>query len=234
MSESQLAALWKLHEIDQEIRRTEADSASRLAVLAKEKERVAQAESELAAIEGQVKELQVEVDGRQVTLQLVEDAKSKLEDQAGALKTPEEYAAMQKQIAGKDEEISELEDKILETMEVLETANLQISQREAGLEERRRALVTAEGRVKEDCEAFAKKIAERRESWEGVAEGIDSGWVETYRRVREQRDGIGMARIGADRMCQGCNLNVTPQVLNRAMGSLFVHCPKCECILIYG
>ena len=67
-----------------------------------------------------------------------------------------------------------------------------------------------------------------------AAAGIDAGLLATYNNVKSlQSNAIGIVAV-ADAVCQGCNMNIPPQMYNELQrGDSLKKCPNCDRIIYW-
>ncbi len=126
---------------------------------------------------------------------------------------------------------SAIEDEILKLMDDIakEQENLKVYEQEAKAKE--------ESINKEIAEA-KNKIAQAKENIEQIkkerdefAKNIDKNVLSQYERIRESRDGQGMAMV-INESCGGCNVVLRPQLIVQATKCKeLVYCDNCSRIL---
>ncbi|GAB2676754.1 zinc ribbon domain-containing protein [Thalassiella azotivora] len=127
-----------------------------------------------------------------------------------------------------------LEDAELEVMERLEAAEAEVARLEAeqsGLSAESDRVTAERDAALAELDAESGRVAAEREQ---VAEGLDSGLVALYERVREASGGLGAAALKA-RRCEGCRLELTPVDLGRIRAAApdeVLRCEECRRILV--
>ena len=192
--------------------------------LADAKQRVAEAKAKLAANGDARRAIEKEVAVHQGRL-------SKYRDQAMAVKTNQEYHAIQHEMAHAQGEIKKHEDAILECMLEADELTATIKTAEADLAAQQKAIDAERARMKaEDAErqkTLDKLVADRA----ALIAQIDKQVFSTYERVAANRHGIAVADAH-DGICSVCHVRLRPQVANivRRNDSI-VQCDSCQRIL---
>ena len=159
---------------------------------------------------------------------------SKFRDQAMAVKTNQEYHAVQHEITFAQTEIKKIEDAMLERM--LETdeltaackaAEAQLASEQKSVEADRRA-VTATHR---DMEAALERITAERAT---LIAGLDKQVLATFEAVSRKRNGVAVAEA-RDGVCTICHVRLRPQVFNTVRrNDSILQCDHCNRILYFG
>jgi predicted nucleic acid-binding Zn-ribbon protein len=158
---------------------------------------------------------------------------SKFREQAMAVKTNQEYHAIQKEIGFAQGEIKTLEDKILELMldadelaSTLKKAELDLAAEQKAIEADRRAL-TAEHT---DLQASLERMTRERAA---LVAGLDPGVLLTFEQVARKRNGVAVAEA-RDGICTICHVRLRPQVFNTVLkNEQIMQCDHCNRILYY-
>ncbi len=159
---------------------------------------------------------------------------SKFREQAMAVKTNVEFAAVQKEIEFAQTEIKAAEDKVLERM--LEADDLTAAMKKAEAE-----LASETKKVEADRKAMASEFAELKASVErlhgertAVVASLTPQVMSTFERVAQRRNGIGVAEA-RDGICTICHVRLRPQVFNTVRrNEAIIQCDSCNRILYFG
>jgi predicted nucleic acid-binding Zn-ribbon protein len=158
---------------------------------------------------------------------------SKSKETLMAVKTNQEYHAMQTQIAAGTAEVERVEEQMLVNMVEADEVAARLKEAEASLraEEakiaRERAEIEQEARQME--EVLSSCQAERTELVPQLPRAI----YEDFVRVMKARQGIAVAEA-ADGHCTVCHVRLRPQVFNTIRrNDSIVHCDSCQRILYF-
>ena len=158
---------------------------------------------------------------------------SKFREQAMAVKTNQEYHAIQHEISFAQNEIKKLEDAILERM--VESDDLTAAVKRAESE-----LAAEQKRVDADRKALASEITEMNSAVERLASeraalvnAIDRQALATFELVARKRNGIAVAEA-RDGICTICHVRLRPQVFNTVRrNESITQCDSCNRILFF-
>jgi predicted nucleic acid-binding Zn-ribbon protein len=158
---------------------------------------------------------------------------SKFREQAMAVKTNQEYHAIQHEIAFAQTEIKKREDQILELMVEADDLTAAVKNADAAaaaetkaVDADRKALAGELGRLNSDLERIS---AERT----GVVAGIAPKVLATFELIARRRHGIGIAEA-RDGMCTECHVRLRPQVFNTVRrNEEILQCDSCNRILYF-
>jgi predicted nucleic acid-binding Zn-ribbon protein len=158
---------------------------------------------------------------------------SKFREQAMAVKTNQEYHAVQKEIEFAQTEMKAAEDKVLERM--LEADDLS-----AALKRTEAELASEVKKVDADRKAMAAEFAELKSSLDriggeraGVIRSLSPQVLDTFARVAQRRNGIAVAEA-RDGVCTICHVRLRPQVFNTVRrNEQIIQCDSCNRILYF-
>jgi predicted nucleic acid-binding Zn-ribbon protein len=190
------------------------------------RERLASAKQRLAANQEARRALEKDVAVHQGRL-------SKFREQAMAVKTNQEYHAVQKEIAFAQSEIKALEEKVLELMLDADDLTATVKRAEADLAGEQKA-VDAERRamVAEHAEltAIRERLAVERSN---VVSALDKGILAIFEVVARRRHGVAVAEA-RDGICTICHVRLRPQVFNNVRRNTeIIQCDTCQRILYF-
>ena len=190
------------------------------------KQRVADAKAKLSANQEARRAIEKEVAVHQGRL-------SKYRDQAMAVKTNQEYHAIQHEMAHAEGEIKTHEDQILERMVEADDLTATIKASEAALGAEQKSIDAERRKMQaEDVElrgALDSLAGERAR----IVEGLDKRVLATYDLASSRRQGIAVAEA-RDGICTICHVRLRPQVFNDVRrNDGIVQCDSCQRILYF-
>jgi predicted nucleic acid-binding Zn-ribbon protein len=158
---------------------------------------------------------------------------SKFRDQAMAVKTNQEYHAVQKEIGFAQGEIKTLEDMVLERMLEGDDLAAALKQADAGLAAELKA-------VEAERKAMAAEHAELNASLEkmrgdraGLVAQIAPHVLAIFELVSKRRHGVAVAEA-KDGICTICHVRLRPQVFNSVRrNEEIIQCDSCHRILFF-
>ncbi len=165
------------------------------------------------------------------TLTLEETRLRKSKARIGEIKTNYEYQAMRREIETTERSNSELEDQILIKIEEIELSRKQIEEIRTGLEESKGELERVEKEVGAKEGEFGGILGAKEEDRKKMVGEVDRPLLSQYQLIRQRkfRDAL-VSVVGGS--CQGCFMNVPPQMVIEMLRSDKVFtCPNCQRML---
>jgi uncharacterized protein len=158
---------------------------------------------------------------------------SKFREQAMAVKTNQEFHAVQHEIAFAESEIRGLEDTILENMlevdeltSVVKGAETTLASEEKAIGAERGALAAEVAEFKASLERITKERAE-------LTANMDPRVLAVFEMVARRRNGVAVAEA-KDGICSICHVRLRPQVFNTVRrNEEIVQCDTCNRILYF-
>ena len=158
----------------------------------------------------------------------------KSQDKLRSVKTNKEYQSSLKEIEDIKSKNSKIEDEMLEFLERIEDAEKDLNERK----QRYSQIVDDANREKDstnrDTEIRQKDLAQLGSARDVLAESLDGAILDIFNRVKaKQADGVAIAEV-KDEVCQGCNLNIPPQMyIDLQHRNSLKNCPSCERIIYW-
>ena len=158
---------------------------------------------------------------------------SKFREQAMAVKTNQEFTAVQHEITFAQTEIKKIEDATLERMlesddlaAAVKAAEAQLAVEQKAVDADRRAVTAAHG----EMEAALERIIAERATLIG---GLDKQVLATFEAVSRKRNGVAVAEARAG-VCTICHVRLRPQVFNNVRrNDSILQCDHCNRILYF-
>ena len=158
---------------------------------------------------------------------------SKFRETAMAVKTNQEYHAVQKEIGFAQGEIKTLEDRILEQMleadeltSALKKAEQDLASEQKAIEADRRAMTSEHAELQAAVDRMARERA-------ALVAALDKPLLSMFEQVARTRNGIAVsvARAG---ICTICHVRLRPQVFNTVRrNDSILQCDHCNRILYF-
>jgi predicted nucleic acid-binding Zn-ribbon protein len=230
---TQVALLAQLQRVDQNLKsNSEAVEARRSALaqldaqIAAQRGQVAAAEADLAALERRQRELDAQLT----------DAETKMKDRRmriARIRNDKELGLVRREIDALKEVTSAAETELLGLME-------QGDARKTAVEAARQALAALEATragEAEELEATVTRVSgvieEDRSRRDTILATVDADLHRRYELIFSRRGGVAVASVRSG-TCQGCHMNVPPQLFNqlRRNEQVFL-CPSCQRILFW-
>jgi len=184
------------------------------------------AKAKLRELEVEKKRLEVEAQGKR-------DQINRFKTQQMQTRKNEEFQALGNEIAHFEKEISKIEDRELEVMELMEAAKPALAEadRKAAESKSRVAsqIADLEAKIATIGEALKTAEAER----DALTVGIDEDLLDQYNRLFASKGGNAVVALEHE-VCTGCHMKLTTQTLVRVRGAQEItHCEQCGRILYW-
>ena len=161
----------------------------------------------------------------QINLERISKSKEKLR----AVKTNKEYQSSLKEIEDLEAKNSKIEDEMLEFLDHIDGAEKKLSQTKAEhskLVDRTDLEKTA---IQEEASRGKQRLLQLDERRNDISARIDTEILDKFNQTKvKQLNGIAIVPV-KDAVCQGCNMNIPPQMYNELHHfDRLVHCPHCQ------
>lgn len=190
------------------------------------KQRVADAKAKLSANQEARRAIEKEVAVHQGRL-------SKYRDQAMAVKTNQEYHAIQHEMAHAQGEIKKQEDQILERMVEADDLTATIKAAEGALASEQKSIDAERKKMQAEDAGLRTSLDSLSGERAKIVEGLDSRVLATYDLAYSRRQGIAVAEA-RDGICTICHVRLRPQMFNDVRrNDAIVQCDSCQRILYF-
>lgn len=157
----------------------------------------------------------------------------KSQDKLRSVKTNKEYQSSLKEIEDVENKSSLIEDEMIRCLEQMEVAEKVIASRKEEFIEFndliRNEIIFTEQKAAQN----KKKLSELEIEREKVSLRVKPELVEKYTFVKNKVKGAAVAAVSGA-ICQGCNLNIPPQMYNDLQRSNTLNfCPHCQRIIYW-
>jgi hypothetical protein len=190
------------------------------------RERVAMLRDALHAAEGTQKDVELEADALKAK---IAPAEEKL--YSGAVKNPKELTDLQADVDQLKRQLSSVEDRDLEALTSLESAQSESRTAEAELAALEQSWAAEQAELTATIARLGTEIGELEGTRRERVEYIDNDLLARYDHVRRAHQGRGVAKLDRN-LCLGCRISLPVSMVNKARsGGAVVQCPNCERIL---
>ena len=234
ITEEQIVTLVKLQKIDTEAQKLQSflkEIPVRIGILDERLEKFVRSVEE---DENVISELNKKYRTYESDVQMNLGKIQKSQDKLRSVKTNKEYQSSLKEIEDIKSKNSKIEDEMLEFLERIEDAEKDLNERK----QRYSQIVDDANREKDsinrDTEIRQKDLAQLGSARDVVADSLDGAIFDIFNRVKaKQADGVAIAEV-KDEVCQGCNLNIPPQMyIDLQHRNSLKNCPSCERIIYW-
>jgi hypothetical protein len=167
------------------------------------------------------------------TLEDINDKINKLKMRTGEIKTNKEYQALLKEIKTVEDDRSSIEDDILSAMEDADTLGKQIKTEEQNYRVNKEKVEALKKDIENEKSETEKELLTVQGIREKVIEAVDSEVYDQYFMLLEICGGLAVIEV-KDEICQGCNMNIPPQLfVELKKNEEIYNCPHCRRIIFY-
>jgi hypothetical protein len=167
-------------------------------------------------------------------LQMHLDRIKKSEAKLSAVKTNKEYQSSLKEIDDLENINSKIEDDMIEFLDRIEEAENVLKAKTTEFSELETQMKTEKEIIQKEAEEGRHRLGNLDAEWETVTGDIEAEVLATYNQIKEnQAYKIGIVAV-KDAVCQGCHMNIPPQMYNELQrGDSLKRCPLCERIIYW-
>jgi predicted nucleic acid-binding Zn-ribbon protein len=165
-------------------------------------------------------------------LKLILDREKKTQVKLRSVKTNREYQSLLKEIEKEKAKNSEIEDKMIECLDLMDETEKIIAMKKDEYLKLSDSVKNEKEIIKQEAEQRRIRLSELDRDREKVTCMIDPELMKKYLIIKKQNSG-GLAVVPVkDALCLGCNMNVPPQLYNELfLGNSLKFCPNCQRII---
>lgn len=157
----------------------------------------------------------------------------KIKARAAEIKTNKEYQAHLKEIEVIEKERYAIEDEILSIMEAIDVAGKELKAEEIKVKTEKDKVEAFKKQVEKEMAEAEGELSEKRARRADIADKIDPDMYNEYMKVLKACGGLAVVEA-RDEICQGCNMNVPPQMCVEIKKNEEINqCPQCRRILYW-
>jgi len=227
-----LEKLVRLHQVESELKRIEAELASIPRLRQEIDDRLARDRSHLDAAKAALEGSQKARKQNEASVQDLETKRSKYKGQLMEVKTNKEYTAVLHEIEGVERDIKVREDVILEEMEKSEALAQDVKREEADFKAVEADAKTEKANLDARAATLGAEAQRLGTERDGVAGSVPEESLALYARIAKQR-GTGVAEA-RDGMCQACHVRMRVQIwVEVKKNEQLFQCESCSRLLFY-
>ncbi len=150
-----------------------------------------------------------------------------------AIKTNKEYQAAIKEVSDGKKLNRDREDRILQSMEEIESLTQKITQLEGEFADKESAYTEARGKIEAEEASLREHMAVDEKRRPELVTGIDKMILRKYDAVRRHYSDVLVPVCSG--VCQGCSRRIPPQLHNEMLRRVDLKiCPSCQRLLYVG
>jgi predicted nucleic acid-binding Zn-ribbon protein len=229
----QLEILASLQEVDREIRDKNLTKDTLLAELKKDEGELHAHQAEVATLKAEWTEKDKLREEKERILQ--EEGRKAMEKRMrlNRIKNIKELQALQREIDQIKESNAQLEEELMKILEELEASGAQLKAKGEEVKELEGACGEKRAQVEAELAGIEQAMAEASKSRQVIAARLNGDLIERYELIFSRRGGVAVVGV-SEGICQGCHMNIPPQLWNEIIRSeRLIFCPSCHRILYH-
>ena len=227
----QIEILASLQNADREIREKSGVKVVLLAEIQKKEEEIRTKCADIALFRAEWSEKDKQ---RQEKEQLLQEESKKATEKRmrmNRIKNIKELQALQREIDQIKLGNSQLEDELIKLLEEAESYASALRAKEEELRQLEAAWREKQGEIEAQVAGIERAVAEASALRQAIATRLNRELIERYELIFSRRGGMAVVTV-SDGICQGCYMNIPPQLWNEIIKSdKLILCPSCHRIL---
>ncbi len=229
--DQQLQTLVNLQALDTKIAALEGELAHLPGKIEAIQVAVAQARAGVQALKGGLDTAKKDTRSKEKDLEDAQVKRQKSEARLYEVKTNKEYSAVLVEIEEIKQEKAKIEEEILSLMETQELLAVEIRDAEGALKTREAQGQQEEAQIRRRLAVVEAELTGLRGERESLAREVPRDLLADYTKLLRGRAGLAVAQVlavGADMVCAGCRMTLTPQRLQEVKHqSMLNACESC-------
>jgi len=205
-------------------------------------EQFARLDEELAAVETRLQEEEARISRQQKAYRDCEDkirtkqeSIKKSDQKLLSIKNNKEYQAVLTEIEDRKADIAALEDEMLDLLFAVEAAEQDLAAARKAAETSRQQIAEERRELEKQQTAAEEKLAALETDGMAFSEQLSGPLLDQYLEVRRSVPGGQAVAAVRNFICQGCNMNIPPQMYNELhTTNVLRFCPFCSRIIYYN
>jgi hypothetical protein len=149
------------------------------------------------------------------------------------IKNAKELQALQREIEQLKQNNSELEETLITIMEEIDGIKAQIQAKEAEMAAMQDEWQKKQGELKGQISGIDQAVSEAASRRRSIASQVAGELISRYELIFSRRGGTAVVEVTGG-ICQGCYMNIPPQLWNEIIKSEKLNlCPSCQRILYF-
>lgn len=227
----QIEILASLQNVDREIREKSGVKVVLLAEIQKKEEEIQAKRADIALLRAEWSEKDKQ---RQEKEQLLQEESKKATEKRmrmNRIKNIKELQALQREIDQIKLGNSQLEEELIKLLEEAESYASALRAKEEELKQLEAAWREKQGEIEAQVAGIERAVAEASALRQAIATRLNRELIERYELIFSRRGGMAVVTV-SDGICQGCYMNIPPQLWNEIIKSeKLILCPSCHRIL---
>ena len=229
----QIEILASLQNVDREIKEKSGAKGALLAEIQKREEEIQAKHAETALLRAEWSEKDKQ---RREKEQLLQEESKKAMDKRmrmNRIKNIKELQALQREIDQIKLGNSQMEEELIKLMEDVEAWGTSLRAKEEELQQLEAAWKEKRGEIEAQVTGIEQAVAAAAAVRQAIAAQLNGELIQRYELIFSRRGGMAVVTVSGG-ICQGCYMNIPPQLWNEIMRSeKLILCPSCHRILYH-
>jgi hypothetical protein len=233
-----LQALLDLQTIEREIVDIQQQLARRERAVSRQRKVLEDLRAALAAERSSLQRAQMDADQVDLDLKARSGHVERMRERLNSVRTNKEYAAVLAELNSEKADVSKIETRALEMLEVVEAQKAAFAERQHAEQAEVARLGDLQAQYEQAQRSFSGKLKELQGQRAAAASHVDGGALGQFERLSERYDGEALAQIERvhvrrdDFLCGGCNMSLSAEVANAVLSrDEITTCKNCGRIL---
>jgi uncharacterized protein len=186
------------------------------------------------AMEFELKDLKKKYRTMEEEIRFSQSQERKKQEKLRSVKTNKEYQSCLKEIEDLKKKMSSMEDDMLLVLEQMEQLESLVSEKMKETESLYQKTDKDKKAIQTEAEEFQKKLADIKDNIEEAVKMVDSALFARYNWVQQKVGRLAIVSV-VNSVCQGCHLNIPPQMYNELhRGDIIKFCPHCQRMIYWN
>lgn len=229
----QIEILATLQEVDRDIKEKSGVKGALLAELRRQEEALQAVSAEMAQLRTGWEEKEKARREREQHLQEESRKATDKRMRMTRIKNIKELQALQREIDQIKQANTQLEEELLKLMEELEASAASVRAKEEELKQLEDGCKKKRDEIEAQVADIDRAVGDAAAVRQSIAARLNGELIQRYELIFSRRGGMAVVTV-ADGICQGCFMNIPPQLWNEIIRSDKLNlCPSCHRILYY-
>jgi uncharacterized protein len=186
------------------------------------------------AMESELKDLKKKYRNMEEEIRFSQSQETKKQEKLRSVKTNKEYQSSLKEIEDLKKKMSAMEDDMLLVLEQIDYLESLVSEKMEETESLYQKTDKDKKAIKTEAEESQKKLANIKENIEEAVKKVDPTLFARYNWVQQKVGRLAIVSV-VNSVCQGCHLNIPPQMYNELhRDDTIKFCPHCQRMIYWN
>jgi uncharacterized protein len=168
-------------------------------------------------------------------LQLSQSKIESSQEKLRAVKNNKEYQSILKEIDDMKKAGAKTEDMMLNDLEAIDGAKSEVASQKEAYANKEQEIEVQKAEIGTQEKKNLKRLTQLDKKFAEISKKLDEKLINTYNRVKQKQNGRAAIVAAKDSVCNGCHLNIPPQMYNELQRcDCLEFCPHCQRIIYWG